>query len=1557
MGPRQELDVEATVEAYARSGQLIPTFASAPEQWFDLTFVVDRSPGMRVWRETVDELTAAVGRLGAFRTLQICELRFDIDGNPVTPSRLRSADGRRLVVVVSDCVAEAWRQPEVWQLLRAWAGSTPTALLNPLPTRLWRGTGLNLPTVRVVPKVPGQYGTRLPHDPPPLLDLGTGNGDDTWLPVPVLALSAHSLARWSRSLMRSDPAGCSAVLMPPVGAYPDATAEPAARPLPPGDLARGFLRTAGPAAIRLAVLCSVFDRPSLSLLHVVRGELVPEARIADVAEVVNSGLFELPAQGRGVELSMPRAAQEVLQQRLAVHELWRVHEAVERHIASGELGPGSIRSVASDPAAMGELAADRAAFARASRQTLLLLGVPPEADGGVCGLPPGPAPYIGSEELADTLERLLRGDSPRMCITADADLPGAGRTALALHVAHRVRDHFPDGQVFLDLRGSTRYPVDQDAALHLLLQALGHPADAIPRTSRKLIGAVRDALRGQRVLVVLDDVRDADFVSALLDHGPGCGWLLTMPDPMRVPPEFVNGQLRPLPLEDACALVIATAGRPFESDEQRALASLLSQVDHLIPLSVRLVGTWLSRPRSASAWTKLHELVSRDPGSAPTPDPLLSIALEVLHSASRPDALILTATPTGLLTVPEAAALLRLGQDEARKVLELLLSAGLLEQREAGTYRFHPVVHAQFAFPVNVHGPRSVRALLAVHRSASEAAYGAERPDSRFADHLRATEPQGAQVLPGPSMQPQSQPLPVSWMANALAHVHAVHEGLDESLLCEAAAILLMLQDEGATALHRSLYERAATAVSAPRRAEAAGRRRALTALAYAHRAGGRPARCGEALAELRDGDAGNDGPLEPHICLLAGEVAMKDGHYEEAWQHFDAACRGFTVWPDPYAGAEAHLALARAELATGRADGAVELAEAVARAYPVPPADSDADIPLAWRAMAVLEQAYGRAGRTEQALTVQRGAVAHFRARGMRVPAGSALRRAAESLLTLGRLREAVSTAQEALSWFDDPGAVRERAVALTVRGKALLGLRAVDDARAAFEQAAALVRPYDGEEAARLVETSRALGTRTVVAVALDGGGSRDRLRECLLDVLRGHEVVAEEPERASGSCLFFVDPAAPVRDLIDALVRELPSRLEDAGLEGSARIAVDVGVLAPGRGHGRQEKVVRSALGMVASQPFRALAERITAHPAVCVPPWVFETLVTGDDEWPFDAGFTVSTIERGIGTHAFVFVPPTRPQIPDDPELAALVDAWHSRDRSGTRLSSLLRECIDRVLDMSTTGRYDVRQLRPGEHALLAGEVERAVRGEFRLGLGRKADVEFTLPGKGAQVELELKLSLSGRWKFGREAVGTLAALIHVDEARSLWSLGFLRVHDRLLLHAVDRDARKALSRAATSDSVVWLHRDELLPENTLLHLDEQDRVEVLALQSGLLRVRELLRRAHGRFIPRSVLVHVYGGPSTNVHRRIREAGESLREEGVLVLAADPEGRRLSRAMGYRAPSRDEYLSLRLTHLRPHHGDRPSIVADGVGWTVADPGDPGLPLPPRGRLRAR
>ena len=158
-GRESQLDLKATIDDYSRSLELIPVFRPAPERWFELVIVVDRSISMAVWQETISEFTQVLRGTGAFRKLHEWDMDLEQDrlilhgprGQVIVPEQMNSPDGRRLTLVVSDCSSEGWYRGLAWSVIREWARTVPIALVNPLPPKLWRRTGLDMPAVRVDP--------------------------------------------------------------------------------------------------------------------------------------------------------------------------------------------------------------------------------------------------------------------------------------------------------------------------------------------------------------------------------------------------------------------------------------------------------------------------------------------------------------------------------------------------------------------------------------------------------------------------------------------------------------------------------------------------------------------------------------------------------------------------------------------------------------------------------------------------------------------------------------------------------------------------------------------------------------------------------------------------------------------------------------------------------------------------------------------------------------------------------------------------------------------------------------------------------------------------------------------------------------------------------------------------------------------------------------------------------------------------------------------------------------------------------------------------------------
>lgn len=386
-GRRMKLDIDATVRSYSRAGHLVPTFGPTPERWFEVAFLVDDSPSMALWAEETAGLSQVLAQVGMFRAVRRFRLlpggtdgpsgrppSILTEGNrPFGADQLRAPDGRRLIIIVTDGTAPGWRQAPAWKLVRSWAASTPTVLISPLATRLWGYTGLDLPAVRTGPGAPGSPNPLLKFSVP-LHVQAPGQSLREWLPVPAMTLVPDRLSRWARTLMRNDPIGCEALLVPETGRadVPEIDSD-----WPPDEESVStFLRLASPQAARLAVLCSLLPEVSLPLLRLLREELVPAASTGDLAEVMVGGLFQLSdSASDGAVLRMRDGARQALLDVVTGSDAWRVYDMLDRHIPSTGRASGTVPAIVPDPRGDVALPAELLPFAGASRYVLELLGV------------------------------------------------------------------------------------------------------------------------------------------------------------------------------------------------------------------------------------------------------------------------------------------------------------------------------------------------------------------------------------------------------------------------------------------------------------------------------------------------------------------------------------------------------------------------------------------------------------------------------------------------------------------------------------------------------------------------------------------------------------------------------------------------------------------------------------------------------------------------------------------------------------------------------------------------------------------------------------------------------------------------------------------------------------------------------------------------------------------------------------------------------------------------------------------------------------------------------
>ncbi|GAA3161704.1 hypothetical protein GCM10020001_102580 [Nonomuraea salmonea] len=142
-------------------------------------------------------------------------------------------------------------------------------------------------------------------------------------------------------------------------------------------------------------------------------------------------------------------------------------------------------------------------------------------------------------------------------------MAGTGKTALAVHVAHRLAPGFPDGQLYVDLRGHTpgTAPVEPAEALARMARALGVPRADVPDQLDDRAALYRSVLARRRVLVVLDDAADEDQIQPLLPAGPGCRVIVTSRRRLGGLGDVRALSLDVLPPAAAVALFAEVAGR------------------------------------------------------------------------------------------------------------------------------------------------------------------------------------------------------------------------------------------------------------------------------------------------------------------------------------------------------------------------------------------------------------------------------------------------------------------------------------------------------------------------------------------------------------------------------------------------------------------------------------------------------------------------------------------------------------------------------------------------------------------------------------------------------------------------------------------------------------------------------------------------------------------------------------------------------------------------------------------------------------------------------------
>jgi tetratricopeptide (TPR) repeat protein len=322
-------------------------------------------------------------------------------------------------------------------------------------------------------------------------------------------------------------------------------------------------------------------------------------------------------------------------------------------------------------------------------------------------LPPDVPYFTGRAQELDKLDALLDSGAPSAIVLAGTG--GMGKTALAVHWAHRVRDRFPDGDLYVDLRGyDSAVPVTAEQALDGFLRALDVPSEKIPQKIDTLIALYRSLLADRRMLVVLDNAATATQVRPLLPSGSTCTVLVTS-----------RSRLSGLVARDGAHRITLDVMSPGEAGSllrdiigtvrfEAALdaAAELARRCAYLPLALRIAADRVvTRPHLAVS-DLVEDLVrvgdrldilAADDDETTAVRSVFSWSYRALPSDAARVFRLLGLHPGPNIGVAAAAALTGILVDAVRRLADVLISVHLLAETGRDRYQFHDLVRAYAA--------------------------------------------------------------------------------------------------------------------------------------------------------------------------------------------------------------------------------------------------------------------------------------------------------------------------------------------------------------------------------------------------------------------------------------------------------------------------------------------------------------------------------------------------------------------------------------------------------------------------------------------------------------------------------------------------------------------------------------------------------------------------------------------------------------------------------------------------------------------------------------------
>lgn len=292
---RVELDEKATALHFAETRRWRLICRPALVRWLDAVVVIDTHSSMVIWHRLVDELCDMLVRLGAFRDIRRWYLHHtdrgglclsttsDAPQSPRSPAELLDPTGRRLTLVITDAIGPAWDTGAMAELLERCGRHGPTAVLQPLPQRLWERTTLRPMHGRLHAVKPGAANAQWKYVPRSAYDQPV----PAQIPVPVLDIEPSSLQALARLITACGDGMDTAISSVDFDGYlPEKTA-----PTDPRELVARFRATASVEAFELLRHLAAVPL-SFPVVRLVQHAIMPETDSSHLAEVYLSGMIE-----------------------------------------------------------------------------------------------------------------------------------------------------------------------------------------------------------------------------------------------------------------------------------------------------------------------------------------------------------------------------------------------------------------------------------------------------------------------------------------------------------------------------------------------------------------------------------------------------------------------------------------------------------------------------------------------------------------------------------------------------------------------------------------------------------------------------------------------------------------------------------------------------------------------------------------------------------------------------------------------------------------------------------------------------------------------------------------------------------------------------------------------------------------------------------------------------------------------------------------------------------------------------------------------------------------